>query len=608
MKILRHFEYLIPRICILLLLCTAIWISKDPLLKGFIVQQTQQIAGAKVEIQHLSSNWEDGKLFLKNLKVADAENPMSNLMQADLAYLKFNLATLKHRRLEIEEGRLIGLVLNAPRTESGALNSASSTGSTGTTVAANNAAVLSAPLTDRTGLKNRKTSDQIGKHWINQLPPGNIYSSADRGSVPVQNFQSAFKQIQNQFNQQLTAFSQRIDSLAPQLQTVSAELSKERFPNPLRDQDTWGKSIELLDQWQAQADHIRQQLSQESKKLEQHRNSIKEIADQESHRIDEISFSHPFRAETVNQLLLSNEQHRLIEEIMDSIIHIRSSLSKGAELTAATNDSQRLDKTFRFPRLTYQPQILIKKLDLEGSGRFADRRMNFVGTAHNLTSHPEWTAEPTHVELRALGKQNLMLSYSRQNQSANSRESIEIQWPDFNLPETEMGHDQSMLAAISPGRQVTAKIVLQIQDNQVQGQIQLHHSNVALHLDHLHELLGGNEIRLRLNQGLSQINQFQSRATISGSLLDYQVTLHSDLGNQFEQLADKLLTERGELQKQQQKDQLAQAAQGATRQIQEQWHPQLNALLLRLDQDLTRISELKSSLDSAQRDGWSKIR
>ena len=118
---MSRWTYLIPRIIILILILTAIWLGRDSLIQKLLIREAQNITGAQVEIAQIHSSISNNKLFFKDLKIADPRNPMKNLVQADMAYVQVDPEHLLRRRLVIKQGRTSELIFGAPRTASGAL-------------------------------------------------------------------------------------------------------------------------------------------------------------------------------------------------------------------------------------------------------------------------------------------------------------------------------------------------------------------------------------------------------------------------------------------------------------------------------------------------------
>ena len=115
-------SYVLPRLLVLgavsLFLCFAL----DPLLRYSAVLLGQQVTGARVDIDSLSSSLPYTAFRLDDVEVADPEDPDANLVQAQQVTLKFDPHELLRRRYVVEHGQVLGLELGGGRAESGALD------------------------------------------------------------------------------------------------------------------------------------------------------------------------------------------------------------------------------------------------------------------------------------------------------------------------------------------------------------------------------------------------------------------------------------------------------------------------------------------------------
>ena len=116
-----RFSYLIPRIIIIALIVTGVFMSQDPLLQRLSIQRLENMTGAKAEIGELKFDPATGKLMIKEFALADPHSPMRNFFQTDIAYLDVDLKHFPDGQVVIKDGSVEGLVFGAPRTDSGAL-------------------------------------------------------------------------------------------------------------------------------------------------------------------------------------------------------------------------------------------------------------------------------------------------------------------------------------------------------------------------------------------------------------------------------------------------------------------------------------------------------
>ena len=111
-----RFSYLIPRIIIIALIVTGVFMSQDPLLQRLSIQRLENMTGAKAEIGELKFDPATGKLMIKEFALADPHSPMRNFFQTDIAYLDVDLKHFPDGQVVIKDGSVEGLVLPfAPR-------------------------------------------------------------------------------------------------------------------------------------------------------------------------------------------------------------------------------------------------------------------------------------------------------------------------------------------------------------------------------------------------------------------------------------------------------------------------------------------------------------
>ena len=116
-----RWHYLVPRLVILGLILLLGWLSVDPILKYAVVNSAESVTGAKVDVGKVETSMLEGKIYISDLAISDPRDPMKNLLQADVAYLKLDPRRLLHKELVVEHGHSTQVVFGSPRTVSGDL-------------------------------------------------------------------------------------------------------------------------------------------------------------------------------------------------------------------------------------------------------------------------------------------------------------------------------------------------------------------------------------------------------------------------------------------------------------------------------------------------------
>ncbi len=94
---------------------------KNPILKAVLIKAGESAAGAACEIESVDLKLLDSKLTVKNVAVANKNEPMKNLAEVSNLVLDFDLVQLLKGRVVADELAVEGIQLGTNRTVSGAL-------------------------------------------------------------------------------------------------------------------------------------------------------------------------------------------------------------------------------------------------------------------------------------------------------------------------------------------------------------------------------------------------------------------------------------------------------------------------------------------------------
>lgn len=604
------------RFVILGLLATAIWISKDALIQTALVSQSERIVGAKIELDHLRLNAEDGRLFVKNLKIADPALPMQNLMQADLAYLRLNLNDLLNRRFVVEEGQIKGLIFNAPRTESGALTPNDGNSKSSASSSTTDAGLAVAPRLILADLPSAtvQTPDRIdtrsvafGQQWLNQVSP----VSRDESKSPSKAIQvrKVAEELNPQWDSVLSKAAEYTRGLPTQLAEFKQRVQHPVFPNQLRDGQTFSQSSEELGMLKLSIETSRKNLLEYLDNLENDRKKIANaLAADTRHLTAAISHS-PFDENLVSQVLFYDHHRDLTTEFVNLMQWIRQQIGDSDQSIFASRFRPRYFGTeFRLKRAETWPQVVIKQLDFEGSGHFGGQHHKFIGTAHNLNSHPHRSNQPMEFNIRALGKKNISMQCKLDRSKGEAIDQLDVNWPDFPILMSQVGDASSILLDLGKDHQLAAKINIQLHNDQINGTIEFRHNQVAIWIEQLSTQIADTETKKLINQNLATINQFQSLATLSGSLDDVQLSVSSDLGAQLTVAADRVFVDFVKQQNERELKYAQKAAADLNLRMDQDIKPTISAILQNLELQSAAVSQVISELRHAEDSVWSKLR
>lgn len=525
-----RFSYLIPRIIIIALIAIGVCMSQDPLLQRLSIHHLENMTGAKAEIGELKFDPSTGKLMIKEFALADPYSPMRNFFQTDIAYLDIDLERISDRQILIKDGRVEGLVFNAPRTDSGALDNPRNLTSQPSTELALH------PKDETNPLENKIA--EIGQNWLDQFP----VRTGVAPRIEEIEFLKKSDDLPLSLKARLREQLQQIGSLQGQINEINAErkLVVNRHPNPLRP-----KNNDKFEKDFAQLVQNSQTISKEFVSLEreavQYRERLRLDYEKEMLKLKEFSSTTPFEGETISQLLLTQLQEERVAEIVDWFKVFRNSIP---DPQTSFSPAPIRGTDLNLPGVTSKnPRLLIEKLEIDGEGRFANEHMKFYGTLENLSPEPHLHDLPTTIKLRAQGDQHFIASCTLDRRSPISQDTLKLQCPQFVLSQKLLGEDNSLLVTLGGGSQIQADIELTATGDQLTGRLTFRHANVALHVDKLNNLVGGKDVALQLNQGVASVESFETTVYLSGTIDDYRCEFRSDLGLKFAKAANETLQE-----------------------------------------------------------------
>lgn len=566
-----RWTYLIPRVIIVGLIVLAVWVGSDPLIRLGMVQGLQNRTGAKVEIAQLRFSLANQKIFLKDIAMADPLSPMSNLFQADMAYIEFDKESLWRRKIIIDHSQASGVRFGASRTVHGALDEFPPT---------------AAPTMTPWESKTVQDIEDIGRRWVDRFPVATTESITLNQLEIVQ----AIQTIEQFWRGQLQTRELEIAEIRKTRAELS-NLTNRVNENPLRPTLINSEAkIELIAQ-KSKAVQVR--LNELLRSAESHRQSLKMAHNRDFQKLRQSNKVASFDSDSVSELLLAEAQAEYVGEVLSWFHWFRNAIPN-----PETSFQAKKHRGINVPigGIEPTPDFLIRALDLEGEGRIANRHIDFAGTAYNLTPSPGLHSQPASFELHAQGDQHLIVSCTIDRRKGDEIDKLNIICPDLELDGRLLGEPNSLLVTLGPASRIQADIQIQTINGELSGELIFRHSNVSLHVDKLNELAGGEDTALRMNQGLAVVDQFRTRVTLSGTLEDYQYEFQSDLGSRFSNAVNALLIENGENRIAKQKQALDEMLSQQIAKLDQRILPEIKRLSNLLDAESTEIASLRDSI------------
>ena len=568
---MTRWTYIIPRLIILGLIVLAIWAGSDPLIRRVIVKNLENSTGAKVEIGHLRTSFNKRQLFIEDLSIANPRDPMRNLFQGDMAYIELDTASLINGSVVIERGQTSQALFGAPRTNSGALND------------------TELPPSEYESWKPKtfEPVERIGLRWLDQLPVRNETELTVESTA----IGAAADGLEQFWTQELNDQRSNVQAVKARTAELKRLVSRDSS-NPLRTKKTDSNFVHA--EISTASNLIAERILELKQTLQTQRTALQTAHLQDIQKIKANNHVSQFDGDAITQVLLSKAEENNINEIIGCFDRFRKTIPD-PRVDFLPKSKRGLD--LKIPLADKLPGLLIKSIDIEGEGRFANHHTKFAGTAYNLSSHPHLHDQPASFELRAQGDQHVIVKCVLDRRSEQSVDSLSIICPDLEIRESQLlGEPNSIQVTMGPRSRIQAEIEIHAIDNQLSGEIIFRRSNVSLHLDKLNSLAGGEDAALKINQGLLGLSQFESKVQISGTFEDYNYVLKSDLGTRFSNAVSQELNSREQLATEARKKLLNRLLEIQLQKLDNEIGPQLIQLENSLKDEVVEIADLRNLL------------
>lgn len=607
--------YLIPRLILLGLAFLAASIAGDTIAEGLVTAHLESSIGMDVEIGRLRTRTSGGKVFVNDLALVDPARPLTNVFQADLAFFEIDLSAVSRRQLVIENARASQVRLGVPRTS----------------VVSDSISKPRSPLDsidDVTGLQSSQVGRFLANHdgirlaWLDQFknntPPVIVETKKPEANQLYELASATNKKWNKDFQQQNGQLKVVSASFAKVVkgQPSAEEIERNGLngpPNPLRrrvdnqvQENELDEIIKTLERLQHQQELLERQAAADLARLEAAYQN--QSASQNQTQPIELDVS----PETLSQLLLVDLHQSIANQAMDWFAGVRSRISACSQSNRIAGEteyggSRGRGELVEIPGAARKQPTVIKKLTFDGAGRFNQRHVNFAGEAFDITDQPAIYNLPATFKLRAQGDHHFVLQGSIDRRSGVCSDSVTIDFPAFPLGPQSLGTHSEMLVTTGPRTTTHGAIHLKVDGQTVSGTMRLDFSDVALVVEHLHDVAGGKEVALRLNQSLSTLQQFESTAIFGGTLDHPHLKFESSLGEKFAVAMSQINKGRATENQVATKDEVDQFYKTQVLPLKTNIATELDSITRSIDSQIGLAQRMRTSLRTAK-SRWPEIR
>lgn len=553
--------YLVPRLVLLIVLFCLVEFGSGWALRYALVSGGEQAIGARVEIGESVVSFVDARATLRDLRVANPQRPMENLLEAEKVELDFEADSLLRRKAIAQQGVVRGLRFGTPRTESGALDPSDDDP---------NSPAGPAWLGDAVG----QAASQAADRWIANLEQKFSLEANDLESVALamelaESWPARFETIS------ADAEAVRID--VEELRRIAVEARS----NPLRHADFLADAPKRTAALRQRIEGLHAELDGVPAQLAADRARVEAARHEDERRLRERLQADQLDPQALTSHLLGENVAGPIRELVGWVRWSREMIPARSAAAKTTERSRGAD--VHFAGVRRRPDLLIRTLDLSGTARLAGRPVELSGVVTDLTTSPELHDAPLRLALQTAGALPLEVRATIDRSGATPVDDLIVDCPALDLPEAELGDADRFAMTMAPSTG-SLSISLRVEGERLSGEVQLIQDSVRI-IPVVRPQAGkvANRLAGAVGEGLSSLPKTATRVTLSGTLDRPGIDLWSTLGPAVAQSLDSAAQRLGEAEIERR---IAQSRRLVAQEV-----GQLDRLVASATEDLTRQIE-----------------
>ena len=514
-------------------------------IKWEVVRSGERSVGARVEVGDARVSILGGSISLCNIRVANPQSPLRNLIEADRCDLELEPSALLHKQTIIRDGAITGVRFGTPRDTSGALHSDE----------------ISAEFAKDEPLAGwlDQAATKTAHDWLDRLN-----KKFDRDLIDQLESIRLTDKLLERWPQQSVELQIRARALRRRTTDFQAEV-REAQKNPLR-------HVDFLDQVPDRVDKIRAEVTALSRDVE----NLPNVAEADRRAIvaarehdekllrDELKFD-PIDTNVLSAYLLQERMSGPLGDLLGWVRWVRQ-IVPAKEKHVATSPR---GHDVLFTGCRPAPNLLIRTLHLQGTTRLAGQPIEFFGTLSGVTDRPARHDQPMRLKLHTRGSLPLQIQATIDRTGPVARDQLLVDCGGLVLPKLSLGGSDKLRLSLAPTA-ASLNISITLDGDKLSGDIQLVQKQVEIKPS-VSDELARLHVDEELEKTLGDVRSLATRISLSGTLDEPKCRVWSNLGPAVAEAMDRAL---------------ARTATGYTREALAQSQERVNRRLAEFDRQL----------------------
>ena len=476
-----------------------------------VVQSGERRVAARVEVGDTRINLLGSRVSLRNIHVANPQSPLRNLFEADRCDVQLDAASLLRKQAVVRYGAITGLRFGTPRDTSGALS--------GVDVATDSA--LDGWLDE--------AATKEAQDWLDRL-----HQRFDRSLVEQLESIRLADELLARWPEQATGLENRVTALRERTSEFHAQVRAAQ-ENPLRHVEFLDKLSEEIAGIAEQVTTLAHDIENLPNVAEEDRRAIIAAREHDEQLLREELQLEPIDTNVLSAYLLQKQLSGPLADLIGWLRLVRRVVPVNAEpANAEPTESrpvaahQHRGRDVLFTGCRRTPDLLIRRLQLEGTARIGGQPLELVGTLSDVTDKPARHDQPIRLRLTTRGSLPLELVATIDRTGPIARDQLLVDCGGIVLPKLRLGGSDKLRLSLAPTT-ASLHVSITLEGDKLSGDVQLVQREVQI-TPTVGDELSRRNFDGELQKALREIDSLSTRISLAGTIDQPKCEVWSNLG------------------------------------------------------------------------------
>lgn len=522
-----QWQYLLPRLALLVVIYLAAEYGLAIAVRTAVTARAVTVLGSRVELADARAHLLDGQVVLGDLRVNDPRQPQHAPLAADRCELDIEPGALWAKRIVVRQGRLEGLRFQPPTER------------------------VAAVASPRVTWSHDHTAEHA-RQWLLSLD-----AQFERDLLHELRTVQMAEELLARWPGKHAALDERVRELTARIQELQAAVEAAQA-NPLRHVEFLATLTDAIAGLEAELDQLAATSGELPEVVDADRRAIAAARRHDDQFIRDQLHTEPIDPRALSAYLLQRQVEAPVAELIAWLRHTRglspccepepsstfAPLTQKGDCPPRTPRAQspltpRRGETIHFPGCPPLPDLLIRSLDLRGSGRIGGQPFALHGTLTDASSQPSRHDQPIRLRLKATGSLTLDLQATIDRTGPVPKDTLLVDCRDLLLPAQSLGQSDQLRLSIEP-TVASLSLSITLEGDRLAGDIQLVERDVRL-TPSASDNLGRVQLTAAVSESLRDLRSVAVRVSLGGTLDEPTAMLWSNLGPAVAEALDRAL-------------------------------------------------------------------